>query len=90
MVFVALGEHDGMTVLQILKIVISLSSGMIKHIKFLDDGILLNGKRVTVRAVLRDSSVTKEILLRDNTRYKRYFNPELNPEIDPDNKFPSK
>ena len=43
-----------------------------------------------VRAVLRDSSVTKEILLRDNAKYTRYFNPELNPEIDPDNKFPSK
>lgn len=57
LVFVALGEHDGMTVLQILKNVIALSSGMIKHIKFLDDGILLNGKRVTVRAVLREGDV---------------------------------
>ena len=48
------------------------------------------GRDDNVRAALRDSSVTKEILLRDNARYKRYFNPELNPEFDSDNKFPSK
>jgi hypothetical protein len=48
------------------------------------------GRDDNVRAALRDSSVTKEILLRDNARYKRYFNPELNPEFDSNNKFPSK
>lgn len=47
------------------------------------------GRDDNVRAVLRDSSVTKEILLRDNAKYTRYFNPELNPEITP-GKFPTK
>ena len=46
-----------MTVLQILKNVICLSGGMIRHIKFLDDGILLNGERVTVRALLHDGDI---------------------------------
>ena len=46
-----------MTVLQILKSVICLSGGMIRHIKFLDDGILLNGERVTVRATVREGDI---------------------------------
>ena len=57
MTFLARKEHDGMTVLQILKNVICLSGGMIRHIKFLDDGILLNSERVTVRAVLREGDI---------------------------------
>ena len=32
-----------------------------------------------VRAALRNSEVTKEILLRDNDKYVRYFDPSLNP-----------
>lgn len=57
MVFVAGKEHDGMTVLQVLMQVIGLSGGMIRHIKFLEDGILLNSERVTVRRVLRYGDV---------------------------------
>ena len=49
MVFVVEKEHDGATVLYILKQVLGLSRGMIKHLKFLDDGIILNSERVTVR-----------------------------------------
>ncbi len=57
LVFVARSEHDGMTVLHILRNIIGLSGGMIRHIKFLDDGILLNSRRVTVRAVLREGDI---------------------------------
>ena len=49
----------------------------------------LTNRDAEVRAALRESVITKEILLRDNARYTRYFNPELNPEIDPDSKFPT-
>lgn len=51
--FVIGEEHGGLTVLQILRGVIGLSGGMIRHIKFLDEGILLNGERVTVRRVVK-------------------------------------
>ncbi len=46
-----------MTVLQVLRQVIGLSGGMIRHIKFLDGGILLNSERVTVRKVLREGDI---------------------------------
>lgn len=57
MVFIADSEHDGMTVLHILRNIMGLSAGMIRHIKFLDDGILLNSERVTVRAILREGDI---------------------------------
>ena len=57
MIFVVTKEQDGMTVLQILKNVICLSGAMIKHIKFLDDGIVLNGLRVTVRRVVSEGDI---------------------------------
>ena len=57
MIFVADSEHDGLTVLRILRNTLGLSGGMIKHIKFLDDGIILNGSRVTVRAVVRRGDI---------------------------------
>lgn len=57
MIFTVRREHDGMTVLQLLKNVICLSGAMIKHIKFLDDGIVLNGERVTVRRIVREGDV---------------------------------
>ena len=65
MIFAITKEYDGMTVLQILKNVICLSGAMIKHIKFLDDGIVLNGLRVTVRRVVREGDVL-EINTSDN------------------------
>lgn len=57
MIFVARCEHDGLSVLHILRHNLGLSGGMIKHIKFLDDGIILNGSRVTVRAVVREGDI---------------------------------
>ena len=65
MIFTVTKEYDGMTVLQILKNVVCLSGAMIKHIKFLDDGIVLNGLRVTVRRVVREGDVL-EINTSDN------------------------
>lgn len=47
-------EHSGKTVLYILTQVLGLSRGMIKHLKFLDDGIILNEKKVTVRCVVNE------------------------------------
>lgn len=42
-----------MTVLEFVKKETRVSSGLLKHLKFSDDGILVNGARVTVRYVLR-------------------------------------
>ena len=47
-------EHSNKSVLYILTQVLGLSRGMIKHLKFLDDGIMLNGNKVTVRAVVNE------------------------------------
>jgi 23S rRNA pseudouridine1911/1915/1917 synthase len=47
-------EHSNKTVLYILTQVLGLSRGIIKHLKFLDDGIMLNGNKVTVRAVVNE------------------------------------
>lgn len=46
-----------MTVLQILRQVLGLSGGMVRHIKFLENGILLNSERVTVRRVVSAGDV---------------------------------
>lgn len=54
MTFVARKEDDGLTVLQVMRRVIGLSQGMIRRIKYLDDGILLNSERVTVRRIVRE------------------------------------
>lgn len=43
---------DGKTVLDVLKKELGLSHALIKHLKFAEDGILLNGKHVTVRKIL--------------------------------------
>ncbi len=40
----------------------------------------LTDRDADVRAALRASEVTKEILLRDNDKYTRYFDPAKNPE----------
>lgn len=57
MIFVVTKEQDGMSVLHILKNIICLSGAMIKHIKFLDDGIVLNGSRVTVRHIVHEGDI---------------------------------
>ena len=60
-------EHSNKTVLYILTQVLGLSRGMIKHLKFLDDGIMLNGNKVTVRAVVNEGD-------------RLYLNTECEPE----------
>ncbi|MBO5415774.1 MAG: RluA family pseudouridine synthase [Clostridia bacterium] len=57
MIFIVRPEHEGMTVLQILRQVLGLSGGMVRHIKFLENGILLNSERVTVRRVVSAGDV---------------------------------
>ena len=47
-------ELDGKEVLYLLRRTLGLSSAMIRHLKFLDDGILIDGERVTVRRVMRE------------------------------------
>ena len=51
-------EHpfSGKTVLEFIK-TLSLSSKMVKYLKYKDDGILVGGNRVTVRYVLKCGDV---------------------------------
>ena len=49
-------RYCGATVLKLLHS-LSLSSKMIKHLKYMDDGIVVNGQRVTVRYVLKNGDV---------------------------------
>lgn len=48
---------DGMTVLQILKGNLGLSRAFIKHLKFKDGGITLNGEHATVRRQVRTGDI---------------------------------
>ena len=48
---------DGMTVLQVLKGELGLSRAFIKHLKFKENGIMLNGEHVTVRKTVRQGDV---------------------------------
>ena len=53
-----ISEADaGTTVGAFLKLNLSLSSKMVKYLKYREDGILLNGERVTVRRVLKASDL---------------------------------
>lgn len=45
-------EHDGKTAYVLLRYVIGLSGTVLRRIKWLEDGILLDGERVTTRAVV--------------------------------------
>lgn len=60
MIFKVTAEHDGKSVLYILQNTLGLSGGMIRHLKFLEDGITVGGERVTVRRVLK---VGEELVL---------------------------
>ena len=53
MIFKVTAEYDGKSVLYILQNTLGLSGGMIRHLKFLEDGITVGGERVTVRRVLK-------------------------------------
>lgn len=46
-------DFDGMTVLEFMKRSEGISRALCKHLKFLPNGIMLNGQKVTVRARLR-------------------------------------
>lgn len=48
---------DGMTVLEILRRELNMSRAAIKHLKFTENGILLNGAHVTVRATVKQGDV---------------------------------
>ena len=65
MLFKVTSELDGASVLYILRHELGLSSKMIKHLKFLEDGITVGGERVTVRHVLRAGD---ELLLNTEER----------------------
>lgn len=57
MEFRAASNHEGMTLRQLLKKELCLSTKLMKHLKFEDNGILVNGVRVTVRYVLSEGDV---------------------------------
>lgn len=59
-------EYDGMMLRQFLRTEMHLSSKMLKHIKFREDGILLNGERVTVRKTLHAGDLL-ELALEDDS-----------------------
>ncbi|MBO5682697.1 MAG: RluA family pseudouridine synthase [Clostridia bacterium] len=65
MLFRVTSELDGASVLYVLRHELGLSSKMIKHLKFLEDGITVGGKRVTVRHALREGD---ELLLNTEER----------------------
>lgn len=46
-------EYNGVPLLRFLRGELQLSSKMLKHLKFLPDGITVNGRQVTVRYLLR-------------------------------------
>ena len=52
MKYIVGAEDDGIIVKAFLGYRLGLSRAFIKHLKFLENGILLGGKRVTVRAIL--------------------------------------
>lgn len=47
--YVVENHWDGQTVLAVIKRELGLSASTLRHLKFLENGILLNGERVTVR-----------------------------------------
>ncbi len=50
-------QAEGKTVLQILRQELGISRGHLKHLKFLEDGITVNGTRVTVRYLLKEGDL---------------------------------
>ena len=58
------GELSGLCVRDVLRRHLSLSTKMLKYLKYRNDGISVNGEKCTVRYVLRDGDVL-EIMLED-------------------------
>ncbi len=48
---------DGDTVLSVIKRALGISGSVLRHLKFLDGGILLNGERVTVRRTVHEGDI---------------------------------
>ena len=57
MEYVVEKEYAGKTVRDIIKRPLCISSATLKHLKFVDNGIMLNGKHVTVRATVQEGDI---------------------------------
>lgn len=57
MIYKISAEENGKTVKEILRYGVGLSLAFTKRLKFLENGILLNGKCVTVRATVREGDI---------------------------------
>lgn len=57
MEYVVEKEYAGKTVRDIIKRPLCISSATLKHLKFIDSGIMLNGKHVTVRAIVKEGDI---------------------------------
>ena len=63
---------DGTTVLQVIKSELPISYAHLKHLKFMDRGILVNGEHATVRKILRKGDIlslaTEDVSKEDDGR----------------------
>ena len=50
-------EYDGLILREFLLCKIGISVAMLKHLKFIPDGMLINGEHVTVRHILREGEL---------------------------------
>ena len=57
MIYKISAEENGKTVKEVLRYGVGLSLAFTKQLKFLDNGIMLNGERVTVRKVVSEGDV---------------------------------
>ena len=57
MEYIVAALADGKTVLDIIKNELKFSRATLKHLKFKENGIMLNGSHVTVRAIVRTGDV---------------------------------
>ena len=60
-------KYDGKTVKEMIRCPLGISMATLKHLKFLEHGILLNGERVTVRATVRTGDVLTLAIEDDET-----------------------
>ncbi|MBE6548828.1 MAG: RluA family pseudouridine synthase [Ruminococcaceae bacterium] len=57
MEYVVEKEYAGKTVREIIKRPLCISAATLKHLKFIDNGIMLNGNHVTVRAIVNEGDI---------------------------------
>ena len=57
MKYIITEREDGKTVKDVLKNDLCLSMALIKHLKFIDNGIMLNGEHATVRRVVKTADI---------------------------------